>query len=138
MHRESAFHPCAVSDKGALGLMQLMPATIAQFHVSDPFDPAQSVHAGAKLVRSLLDKYQGDLRLTLAAYNAGSSRIANADPDNYPAETKNYIAISWQNSGSESESQALNLLVLRRDFGLGEWIRTSDLLVPKSEDDKDQ
>jgi soluble lytic murein transglycosylase-like protein len=92
MHRESGFRPCAVSVRGALGLMQLMPATIEQFRVTDPFDPAQSVHAGAALLRMLLDRYQGDLRLTLAAYNAGSSRIENADPDSYPAETKSYIA----------------------------------------------
>lgn len=92
MHRESGFHPCAVSIKGALGLMQLMPATIAQLHVSDPFDPAESIHAAAMLLRNLLDKYQGDLRLTLAAYNAGPSRIENADPESYPAETRNYIA----------------------------------------------
>ena len=92
MHRESGFRPCAVSIKGALGLMQLMPATVEQFHVADPFDPAQSVHAGAALLRILLDRYQGDLRLTLAAYNAGSSRIASADPDSYPAETKSYVA----------------------------------------------
>jgi soluble lytic murein transglycosylase-like protein len=92
MHRESGFRPCAVSVKGALGLMQLMPATAEQFRVTDPFDPAQSVHAGAALLRMLLDRYQGDLRLTLAAYNAGSSRIENADPDSYPAETKSYIA----------------------------------------------
>jgi soluble lytic murein transglycosylase-like protein len=92
MHRESGFRPCAVSAKGALGLMQLMPATLAEFHVSNPFDPAQSVHAGAALLRNLLDKYEGDLTLTLAAYNAGVSRIDNTDPGDYPAETKNYIA----------------------------------------------
>jgi soluble lytic murein transglycosylase-like protein len=92
MQRESAFHPCAVSIKGALGLMQLMPATLAQFHVSDPFDPAQSVHAGVAFLRTLLDKYQGDLRLTLAAYNAGPARVENTDPATYPSETKNYVA----------------------------------------------
>lgn len=92
MHHESGFRPCAVSVKGALGLMQLMPATIAQFHVRDAFDPGQSVHAGAALLRSLLEKYQGDLPLTLAAYNAGAGRVDNADPGSYPIETKNYVA----------------------------------------------
>jgi soluble lytic murein transglycosylase-like protein len=92
MHHESGFHPCAVSVKGAVGLMQLMPATLAQFHVRDPFDPAQSVHAGAALLRNLLDKYNGDLKSALAAYNAGAARIDNVDPGTYPAETKNYIA----------------------------------------------
>jgi soluble lytic murein transglycosylase-like protein len=92
MHHESGFRPCAVSIKGAVGLMQLMPATIAQFHVSDAFDPGQSVHAGAALLRSLLERYQGDLPLTLAAYNAGAGRVENADPGSYPNETKNYVA----------------------------------------------
>lgn len=104
MHRESAFHPCAVSTKGAVGLMQLMPATLARFHVRDPFDPAQSVHAGAALLRTLLDKYDGDLRLTLAAYNAGSARIENADPTTYPSETKNYITDILAELGIEPTS----------------------------------
>lgn len=92
MHFESDFRPCAVSPKGALGVMQLMPATVAQFHVRDPFDPAQSVQAGAALLRNLLDRYQGNIKLTLAAYNAGAARIDNAAPETYPDETKNYIA----------------------------------------------
>jgi len=92
MHHESGFRPCAVSIKGALGLMQLMPATIARFSVKDPFDPAQSVHAGAALLRNLLDSYHGDLASVLAAYNAGSVRIDNATPDTYPTETKSYVA----------------------------------------------
>lgn len=104
MHHESAFHPCAVSIKGAVGLMQLMPATLAQFHVRDPFDPVQSVRAGAALLRSLLDRYQGDLKLTLAAYNAGSARIENADPETYPAETKSYVADILAELGIEPTS----------------------------------
>ena len=91
MHRESNFRPCATSPKGALGLMQLMPATIAQFHVADPFDPVESAQAGAALLRNLLDRYQGDLKTTLAAYNAGAARIEHLDEDSYPAETKGYI-----------------------------------------------
>jgi hypothetical protein len=102
MHRESGFHPCAVSVKGALGLMQLMPDTLAQFHVTNAFDPVQSVHAGAALLRTLLDKYQGDLRLTLAAYNAGAARVDSTSPDRYPAETKNYIADILAELGIES------------------------------------
>jgi soluble lytic murein transglycosylase-like protein len=92
MHRESGFRPCAVSMKGALGVMQLMPSTLVQFHVRDPFDPAQSIRAGAGLLRNLLDRYDGDVKHTLAAYNAGAARIDNADPETYPDETKSYIA----------------------------------------------
>src|SRR5581483_8762511 len=67
IRQESAFHACAVSPKGAQGLMQLMPATAERFHVTDPFDPAQNVSAGAKFLKELLAKYSGDLRLTLSA-----------------------------------------------------------------------
>jgi len=73
--QESANRPCAVSPKGAQGLMQLMPTTAAQFGVSDPFDPKQNVEAGTKLLKQLLAKYAGDVSLTLSAYNAGSGRV---------------------------------------------------------------
>src|SRR5258708_9162956 len=72
--QESANRPCALSPKGAQGLMQLMPATAAQFGVSDPFDPKQNVEAGTKLLKELLAKYGGDVSLTPSAYNAGSGR----------------------------------------------------------------
>jgi soluble lytic murein transglycosylase-like protein len=72
--RESASFPCAVSDKGALGLMQLMPDTAQQFGV-DPLDPKQNVSAGAQYLKQLMTRYKGDLALTLAAYNAGPQRV---------------------------------------------------------------
>ena len=89
--QESGFRPCAVSAKGAEGLMQLMPETQAQFQVSDPFDPRQSLEAGSKLLKTLLERYHGDLSLALSAYNAGPGRVdkARAVPD--IAETKNYV-----------------------------------------------
>ena len=71
MHRESAFKRNAVSNKGARGLMQLMPATAARFGVRDIFDPAQNIDAGARYMRFLLDRFGGDVRLALAGYNAG-------------------------------------------------------------------
>jgi hypothetical protein len=92
MHQESGFKPCAVSSKGALGLMQLMPATAAQLHVSDAFDPAQNVAAGAKFLKELLTRYNGDLRLALVAYNAGSARADVSPTGPYPAETQAYLA----------------------------------------------
>ncbi len=92
MRQESAFRPCAVSIKGAQGLMQLMPATAGEFHVSDPFDPKQNVDAGAALLKQLLGKYKGDLRLALVAYNAGANRADNSDAQLYPAETQRYVA----------------------------------------------
>ena len=92
MRQESGFKPCAVSIKGAEGLMQLMPATAAQLHVADPFDPEQNVQAGAAFLQQLLKRYNGDLRLALVAYNAGAGRADGLDPSQYPLETQGYLA----------------------------------------------
>jgi soluble lytic murein transglycosylase-like protein len=92
MKQESAFKPCAVSMRGAQGLMQLMPTTAQQFHVADPFDPAQNVRAGAAFLKQLLTRYKGDLRLALAAYNAGPLRADQQDSRPFPIETQNYLA----------------------------------------------
>ncbi len=73
---ESNFNPQAVSSKGALGLMQLMPLTAAAFHVLDPFDPNDNIRAGAALLRRLLDRFEGDLSLALGAYHAGEQRVS--------------------------------------------------------------
>ena len=91
IERESAGRPCAISGKGARGLMQLMPTTIDQFSVADPFDPRENVAAGAQFLKQLLDKYKGDLSLTLAAYNAGPAVVdqANGIPD--IPETRDYV-----------------------------------------------
>ncbi len=92
MRRESGFRPCAVSRAGAQGLMQLMPATANQFHVSDAFDPGQNVAAGAKFLKSLLTRYGGDVALALGAYNAGPGRVDEAGGVPAIAETKNYVS----------------------------------------------
>lgn len=92
MRQESGFRPCALSIKGAQGLMQLMPATAEQFHVADPFDPKQNVDAGAALLKQLLDRYKGDLRSALVAYNAGANRADGPNSQPYPAETQRYVA----------------------------------------------
>ena len=91
MKQESGFKPCAISVRGAQGLMQLMPATADLLHVADPFDPEQNVQGGAAFLKQLLGRYKGDLRLALVAYNAGTLR---ADQPNmpYPLETQNYLA----------------------------------------------
>ncbi len=91
IQRESAFRPCAVSVKGAEGLMQLMPATALELGVKDSFDPEQNVNAGAKFLKQLMAKYNNDLSLTLAAYNSGPSTVdkANGIPEN--SETQAYV-----------------------------------------------
>jgi len=73
--KESAGRPCALSAKGAEGLMQLMPATADELDVDDPFDPTQNVEAGTKLLKSLLERYKNDPALALSAYNAGPARV---------------------------------------------------------------
>jgi soluble lytic murein transglycosylase-like protein len=89
--QESGFRPCAVSSKGARGLMQLMPSTIEQFQVSDAFDPRQNVNAGAKYLKQLLDKYKGDVSLALAAYNAGPATVDSAGKIPDIKETREYV-----------------------------------------------
>jgi len=89
--QESGFRPCAVSPKGAVGLMQLMPATVQQFAVADPFDPRQSMDAGAKYLKQLLTRYGGDLAKALAAYNAGPGKVDSSGGIPPIAETVNYV-----------------------------------------------
>ncbi len=92
VRQESAARPCAVSAKGAEGLMQLMPATSAEFGVSDPFDPKQNIQAGARLMKQLLTRYSGDVTKALAAYNAGSARVDEADGVPAIRETMRYVS----------------------------------------------
>jgi soluble lytic murein transglycosylase-like protein len=73
---ESNWNPRAQSAKGALGLMQLMPATAAEYGVSDPFNPEQNIRAGVKYLRKLVDRFDGKTELALAAYNAGPAPVA--------------------------------------------------------------
>ena len=72
---ESGYNARAISPRGALGLMQLMPQTARQYHVDNPLDAGQNIAGGSRLLRNLLDQYNNNLDLTLAAYNAGSGRV---------------------------------------------------------------
>jgi Transglycosylase SLT domain len=89
---ESNFNPNAVSRKGAMGLMQLMPSTARSMNVSNPFDPEQNVEAGVKHLRGLLDNFNGDVALSLAAYNAGEGAVKRYAGRVPPySETRDYV-----------------------------------------------
>jgi soluble lytic murein transglycosylase len=88
---ESDFKVSARSNKGAMGLMQLMPDTARLHNISDAYDPSENVEGGARHLRMLLDRYQGDLELSLAAYNAGSAAVEKHRGVPPFPETKEYV-----------------------------------------------
>ncbi len=88
---ESNFNPLAVSNKGALGLMQLMPRTASSLRVTDPMDPRQNILGGAKQLRYLLDRFEDNLELALAAYHAGASRVRYYEGIPPFASTQQYV-----------------------------------------------
>jgi soluble lytic murein transglycosylase-like protein len=89
---ESSYNPNAVSHRGAMGLMQLMPDTARRLDVDDPFDPEKNVRGGVKEISRLVDQYSGNLQLALAAYNAGEGAVARYQGVPPYLETRNYVS----------------------------------------------
>jgi len=102
--QESAWHPAAVSSKGAVGLTQLMPATARALAV-DPRDPSANLDGGARYLRMLLDQFGGNIERALAAYNAGPGRVARAAGVPAIRETRAYVATIVDRLDNETATQ---------------------------------
>ncbi|MFH0844843.1 MAG: lytic transglycosylase domain-containing protein [Pseudomonadota bacterium] len=88
---ESNYNPYAISKKGAVGLMQLMPSTATDLGIEDLYNPEHNIHGGVKYLKQLLKRFEGDLRMTIAAYNAGTSKIQQYQGIPPFKATRNYV-----------------------------------------------
>ncbi len=112
---ESNYNPNAVSPKGALGLMQLIPATARRFGVSDVFNPVENIQGGARYLKYLLDLYNNDYRLALAAYNAGEGAVAKYGDVPPYAETQNYLVLVRKHIEAAQKASAAAALQKQQD-----------------------
>ncbi|MBI2678958.1 MAG: lytic transglycosylase domain-containing protein [Candidatus Koribacter versatilis] len=118
---ESNFNPRAVSRKGAMGLMQLMPSTARSLQVTNPFDAQQNVDGGVRHLKSLLENFNGDVTKSVAAYNAGAGAVARNHGVPPFAETQAYVRRINQLYGGQTPmraNQAAPIRVYRDKFGV--------------------
>ncbi len=118
---ESDFVADAISPKNAIGLMQLMPETAARFGVRDPFDPLQNLNGGMAYLHFLSDRYNGNLDLTLAAYNAGEGAVDQYRGIPPFAETRDYVARVQQYYGDRAALRRLGTKGAYRPHEAGNW-----------------
>ncbi len=111
---ESAGNTFAVSRKGAMGLMQLMPSTATRLNVSNAFDPQQNIRAGSQHLRSLIERFDGNLSLALAAYNAGEERVSRRWKVPDIPETIQYVSRVLSRYKSRGEHTIQNSVVIYR------------------------
>lgn len=107
---ESNFNPRARSRKGALGLMQLIPATAQRFGVNDPFEPMQNLRGGMAYLRWLLERFDGDLKLMLAGYNAGEAAVERHGGVPPYRETREYVQRILQRYGAADVASSDSLI----------------------------
>ncbi len=111
---ESNFNPNAVSPKGAIGLMQLLPNTAIRFGVDDPYDPDQNIMGGTKYLKYLIKMFDGDLKLVLSAYNAGENLIKKINRIPNYSETKRYVKKIIEIYGDKSVPVNANYVYKRK------------------------
>jgi soluble lytic murein transglycosylase-like protein len=104
INAESGYDPDAVSSKGAMGLMQLMPDSAEEYGVADPFSPEQNITGGVKMLKKLMNTYQGDYKKAIAAYNAGKAAVDKSGGVPPYRETQDYVKkVIDTISGSDNE-----------------------------------